>query len=235
MAASSQHGIDSLHHEIMNFHALVKGDFSQRLIDGLRQVEAGVYHGWPLRRLKRCSGRLPRGSDAAVCHNPLEDEALVIAKLDRLSRNVAFIAAMDSRVEFVACDNPHATPQAGSAKRRKPSSRPGAAAEQRIPQARAPDAPTEVAKLIEEAKGNRNGQRDATMIGFRASEICDLEWSAIDLPGPSCMLRHSAGYKLAGDGHDTRSIQDYLGHRDIRHTVRYTELSPKPFRDFWRD
>jgi integrase len=48
------------------------------------------------------------------------------------------------------------------------------------------------------------------------------------------MLRHSAGYKLAGDGHDTRSIQDYLGHRDIRHTVKYTELSPKPFRDFWR-
>jgi len=35
---------------------------------------------------------------------------LVIAKLDRLSRNVAFIAAMmDSGVEFVACDNPHAT------------------------------------------------------------------------------------------------------------------------------
>jgi type 1 fimbriae regulatory protein FimB/type 1 fimbriae regulatory protein FimE len=49
------------------------------------------------------------------------------------------------------------------------------------------------------------------------------------------MLRHSTGYKLAGDGHDTRSIQDYLGHKDIRHTVRYTELSPKPFRDFWRD
>jgi DNA invertase Pin-like site-specific DNA recombinase len=35
---------------------------------------------------------------------------LVIAKLDRLSRNVAFIATMmDSGVEFVACDNPHAT------------------------------------------------------------------------------------------------------------------------------
>jgi len=39
------------------------------------------------------------------------------------------------------------------------------------------------------------------------------------------MLRHSTGYKLAGDGHDTRSIQDYLGHKDIRHMVRYTELS----------
>jgi integrase len=27
------------------------------------------------------------------------------------------------------------------------------------------------------------------------------------------MLRHAAGYKLASDGHDTRSIQDYLGHK----------------------
>jgi integrase len=170
--------------------------------------------------------------------------------------------------------------------------------------------PAEVAKLIEAAKRNRHGQRDATMIlvayrhGFRASEVCDLDWSAIDFAraemhvnrrksgkpsthpirgdelrdlrklrreskgsfvfmsergGPfttdsfnwlvkragqraelpfQChahMLRHSAGYKLAGDGHDTRSIQDYLGHKDIRHTVRYTELSPRPFRDFWRD
>jgi type 1 fimbriae regulatory protein FimB/type 1 fimbriae regulatory protein FimE len=49
------------------------------------------------------------------------------------------------------------------------------------------------------------------------------------------MLRHSAGYKLAGDGHDTRAIQDYLGHKNIQHTVRYTELSPARFKDFWRD
>jgi type 1 fimbriae regulatory protein FimB/type 1 fimbriae regulatory protein FimE len=49
------------------------------------------------------------------------------------------------------------------------------------------------------------------------------------------MLRHAAGYKLAGDGHDTRSIQDYLGHKNIQHTVRYTELSPTRFKNFWRD
>jgi site-specific recombinase XerD len=49
------------------------------------------------------------------------------------------------------------------------------------------------------------------------------------------MLRHSAGYKLAGDGHDTRAIQDYLGHRNISNAVRYTELSPTRFKDFWRD
>ncbi len=49
------------------------------------------------------------------------------------------------------------------------------------------------------------------------------------------MLRHSTGYKLANEGHDTRSIQQYLGHRNITHTVRYTELSPDRFKGFWKD
>ncbi|MDR3532992.1 MAG: tyrosine-type recombinase/integrase, partial [Rhodopila sp.] len=40
------------------------------------------------------------------------------------------------------------------------------------------------------------------------------------------MLRHSAGHMLADEGLDTRLIQDFLGHRDIRNTVRYTKLSP---------
>jgi type 1 fimbriae regulatory protein FimB/type 1 fimbriae regulatory protein FimE len=40
---------------------------------------------------------------------------------------------------------------------------------------------------------------------------------------------------LQADGHDTRSIQDYLDHKNIQHTVRYTELSPTKFKDFWRD
>jgi hypothetical protein len=44
------------------------------------------------------------------------------------------------------------------------------------------------------------------------------------------MLRHSAGYKLAGDGHDTQTIQDYLGYRNISNPVRYTELSPTRFK-----
>ena len=169
----------------------------------------------------------------------------------------------------------------------------------------------EVEKLIEAAKTNRYGHRDATMLlvafrhGLRASELCGLEWSQVDFTGATLhvrrvkngkadthpirgdemralrklqreaprsafvfvnergtpfspdgfnwlvkragqkaglpfqahahMLRHSAGYKLAGDGHDTRAIQDYLGHRNISNTVRYTELSPTRFKDFWRD
>jgi site-specific recombinase XerD len=48
------------------------------------------------------------------------------------------------------------------------------------------------------------------------------------------MLRHSCGYKLANDGVDTRAIQDWLGHVSITHTVRYTELAPNRFKDFWR-
>ena len=170
---------------------------------------------------------------------------------------------------------------------------------------------TEVEKLIEAAKANRYGHRDATMLlvayrhGLRASEICDLRWDQIDFNsatlhvhrvkngkpsthpvrgdelralrklereapkstfvfltergGPfttdsfnwlvkragqkarfpfqvhAHMLRHATGYRLAGDGHDTRAIQDYLGHKNIQHTVRYTELSPKRFKDFWQD
>ena len=48
------------------------------------------------------------------------------------------------------------------------------------------------------------------------------------------MLRHACGYALANKGHDTRALQAYLGHKNIQHTVRYTELSPTRFKDFWR-
>jgi integrase len=48
------------------------------------------------------------------------------------------------------------------------------------------------------------------------------------------MLRHACGYALANARYDTRSLQAYLGHRNITHTVRYTELSPTRFKGFWR-
>ena len=49
------------------------------------------------------------------------------------------------------------------------------------------------------------------------------------------MLRHACGYKLAGDGVDTRALQAYLGHRHIQNTTRYTALAPGRFKGFWRD
>jgi integrase len=170
----------------------------------------------------------------------------------------------------------------------------------------------EVEKLTDTArKHSRHGHRDSTMIltayrhGLRASEVCDLQWSQIELDqgrlhvrrakhgtpsvhpirgdeiralrklrrenpteayvfisergGPMStlgfhhlmarlgkaakmpfavhphMLRHACGFKLANDGHDTRSLQHYLGHKNIQHTVRYTELSADRFKEFWRD
>src|ERR1700685_941393 len=169
----------------------------------------------------------------------------------------------------------------------------------------------EIGHLIDAAKANRYGHRDATIIllayrhGLRASELVDLRWDQIDFGRatlavrrvkkgtPSThpilgderrarrklqseqdpkspfvftsergspfttggfarmieragavagfefkarphMLRHACGFALANKGHDTRSLQAYLGHKNIQHTVRYTELSPDRFKDFWR-
>jgi len=49
------------------------------------------------------------------------------------------------------------------------------------------------------------------------------------------MLRHGCGYYLASENKDTRTIQAYLGHRNIQHTVRYTELSPGRFKGLWKE
>ena len=57
----------------------------------------------------------------------------------------------------------------------------------------------------------------------------------LDMPIHPHMLRHSTGFKLANDGQDIRSIQFYLGHKNIQHTVRYTEISPVRFKKFWKD
>jgi integrase len=49
------------------------------------------------------------------------------------------------------------------------------------------------------------------------------------------MLRHACGYKLANDGRDTRSLQAYLGHKNIQNTTRYTALAPDRVKNFWKD
>ena len=169
----------------------------------------------------------------------------------------------------------------------------------------------EVERLIEAAKANRHGQRDATMIliayrhGLRPAEVCDLRWDQIDftravlhvcrvkngtpsthpldgvemralrkllretdaspfvfvsergapfstagfgrmierlaavadleIKAHAHMLRHACGFALANRGHDTRALQAYLGHKNIQHTVRYTEMAPDRFKNFWKD
>jgi type 1 fimbriae regulatory protein FimB/type 1 fimbriae regulatory protein FimE len=64
----------------------------------------------------------------------------------------------------------------------------------------------------------------------RAAESADVK-----LKVHPHMLRHACGFALSNAGHDTRAIQAYLGHRNIQHTVRYTELAPERFKEFWTD
>ena len=49
------------------------------------------------------------------------------------------------------------------------------------------------------------------------------------------MLRHACGYRLANQGVDTRALQAYMGHANIQHTVRYTELAADRFNGWWED
>jgi site-specific recombinase XerD len=49
------------------------------------------------------------------------------------------------------------------------------------------------------------------------------------------MLRHACSYELANEGHDTRSLLHYLGHKNVADTVRYTDLAPDRFKGFWKD
>jgi type 1 fimbriae regulatory protein FimB len=60
------------------------------------------------------------------------------------------------------------------------------------------------------------------------------ESAGLPLDAHPHMLRHACGFALADQGADTRLIQDYLGHRNIQHTVRYTATNPARFERLWR-
>ena len=62
----------------------------------------------------------------------------------------------------------------------------------------------------------------------RAGKLAEIEF-----PVHPHMFRHACGFYFANKGIDTRTIQDYLGHVSITHTVRYTHLSPQKFKGLW--
>lgn len=66
-----------------------------------------------------------------------------------------------------------------------------------------------------------------------ASMIKRLGQGLFDFPIHAHMIRHACGYYLANRGTDTRTIQDYLGHRNIQNTERYTQLAPGKFKGLW--
>jgi len=74
-----------------------------------------------------------------------------------------------------------------------------------------------------------------TTAGFARMVERAAKAARIGLKAHPHMLRHACGYALANAGHDTRALQAYLGHKNIQHTVRYTELAPDRFKGFWKD
>ena len=95
-------------------------------------------------------------------------------------------------------------------------------------------------RLRRETGGSRHvflSQRNAPMTRQNVNVLlAELGLQAgIEVPVHPHMLRHSTGYKLANEGRDTRSLQHYLGHRSIEHTVRYSELAADRFAGLWSD
>jgi len=91
------------------------------------------------------------------------------------------------------------------------------------------------------AKGPRSGcvfvnERGHPFGRMGIGRMIERAGEAAGLPFPVHvhMLRHSTGYALAARGMDTRRLQHYLGHTSITNTVRYTAMSPEPFKDIWR-
>jgi len=80
-------------------------------------------------------------------------------------------------------------------------------------------------------------ERDGPLTDSGVRKIVARAGAAAPLPFPvhPHMLRHATGYKLANDGQDTRAIQHYLGHKNIVHTTRYTNLASDRFKMFWRE
>ena len=71
----------------------------------------------------------------------------------------------------------------------------------------------------------RGGPLSVDVLQYIVREAGKL--ARLDVEAHPHMLRHATGYSLANEGTDTRLIQAFLGHADIRHTAHYTALSPK--------
>jgi site-specific recombinase XerD len=80
-------------------------------------------------------------------------------------------------------------------------------------------------------RGAELKQRGVQQIIERVAKLAGLD----DLNVHAHMLRHSTGYYLSDRGADLRVIQDFLGHREVRHTTRYVALSPRRFEGLWDD
>lgn len=79
---------------------------------------------------------------------------------------------------------------------------------------------------------SERGMMTRQAVNYLADQISSK--SRLDFKVTPHSIRHSTGYYLANKGYDTRLIQDYLGHKNIAHTVRYTRTAASRFEGLWR-
>ena len=96
-------------------------------------------------------------------------------------------------------------------------------------------------RALRELRRNASGafvfasERGGPMTRSNVSKMIEAAGQRAGLPyAHPHMLRHTCGDLLADAGHDTRRLQLWLGHVDIKHTAYHSELSSKPFEDFWK-
>ncbi|QHO74627.1 hypothetical protein ACH79_20275 [Bradyrhizobium sp. CCBAU 051011] len=85
------------------------------------------------------------------------------------------------------------------------------------------------------SQGAMNTSQIAKSVGLERMAVARIRRDPVKASsnfslGACNVLRVRAGQQ----GHDTHALQAYLGHKDVQHTVRYTQLSPTRFKDFWR-
>ncbi len=132
-----------------------------------------------------------------------------------------------SHLRWNQVDLKHAHLHVQRCKQGKPSTHPLYGDELRLLRQLKRDYSNALHVFVSERK-TRLSERTMHRIIVRAGELAKL-----DFPVHPHMLRHGCGYHLADKGTDTRVIQDYLGHRQIQHTVKYTELAPGRFQGLW--
>lgn len=82
-----------------------------------------------------------------------------------------------------------------------------------------------------------NSERGGPISRYTFNVIIQRAGNVADIPFPvhPHMLRHAKGYHLVNRGEDTRAIQDFMGHKNISHTVTYTKLNNERFKGFGKD
>ena len=95
--------------------------------------------------------------------------------------------------------------------------------------------PTEVEKLIKAARGGQQFPDSAFVFAERGGDAVNRLIKRIGAREGLGFPGTPAATPWRTPGTTRGRFQDWLGHRNITHTVRYTELSPTRFRDFWRD